>query len=110
MRSAISRIPLVVDYLTGHQHSCVLWNAIPRDWADPDGWADRALEQCRSQPWTLLVLHDLPTGAMNHLERFLDRAARAGARFHQDFPLDCVPIRSGEIVLPIQAYVSDIAA
>ncbi len=100
--------PSVVDYLTGHKHSCVLWNAIPRDWADPDGWVDRALEQCRSQPWSLLVLHDLPTGAMNHLERFLDRATDAGARFHQDFPPDCVPIRSGEIVLPIDAYVSNI--
>jgi peptidoglycan/xylan/chitin deacetylase (PgdA/CDA1 family) len=98
----------VVDYLTGHKHSCVLWNAIPRDWDDPDGWADRALEQCRSQPWSLMVLHDLPSGAMNHLERFLDRAAEAGARFHQDFPPDCVPIRSGEIVLPIDAHVSNI--
>ena len=102
--------PSVVDYLTSHKHSVVLWNAIPRDWADPDGWAERALAQCRSQPWTLLVLHDLPTGAMNHLERFLDRAAKSGARFRQEFPPDCVPIRSGEITLPIQAYVSDIAA
>ena len=86
----------------------MLWNAIPRDWDDPDGWVDRALEQCRSQPWGLMVLHDLPTGAMNLLERFLDRANEAGARFHQDFPPGCVPIRSGEIVLPIHAYVSNI--
>ena len=55
-----------------------------------------------------MVLHDLPTGAMNHLERFLDRATEAGARFHQEFPLGCIPIRSGEIVLPIDAYVSNI--
>ena len=100
--------PSVVDYLTGHQHSCVLWNAIPRDWADPDGWTERALEQCRSQPWSLMVLHDLPTGAMNQLEHFIDRAGDAGARFRQDFPPGCVPIRSGEIVLPIDAYVSNI--
>ena len=55
-----------------------------------------------------MVLHDLPTGAMDHLESFLDRAREAGARFHQDFPPDCVPIRSGEIVLPIEPYVSSI--
>jgi hypothetical protein len=55
-----------------------------------------------------MVLHDLPGGAMDHLERFLDRAEEAGARFHQDFPPDCVPIRSGKIVLPIQPYVSNI--
>jgi peptidoglycan/xylan/chitin deacetylase (PgdA/CDA1 family) len=100
--------PSVVDYLTGHQHSCVLWNAIPRDWDDPDGWIERALQQCRSQPWSLMVLHDLPTGAMDHLERFLDRAGESGARLRQDFPPDCVPIRSGKIVRPIDPYVSSI--
>ena len=100
--------PSVVDYLTRNKHSCVLWNAIPRDWADPDGWVDRALTQCRSQPWSLLVLHDLPSGAMNHLETFLDRIRDEGARLRQDFPPDCVPIRDGEIVRSIQPYVSSI--
>jgi hypothetical protein len=55
-----------------------------------------------------MVLHDLPSGAMDHLERFIDRAGKAGARFHQDFPPDCVPIRSGEIVRSIEPYVSSI--
>ncbi|WP_027582555.1 polysaccharide deacetylase family protein [Bradyrhizobium sp. Ai1a-2] len=100
--------PSVVDYLTRNKHSCVLWNAIPRDWDDPEGWVERALDQCRSQPWTLMVVHDLPTGAMDHLEDFLDRAEALGARFRQDFPPDCVPIRAGEIVLPLDAYVSSI--
>ena len=46
-------------------HACVLWNAIPRDWADPDGWVrDRARAAARGGPWTLMVLHDLPSGAM----------------------------------------------
>ena len=98
--------PSVVDYLTCNKYSCVLWNAIPRDWGDPGGWIVRALDQIRSQPWSLMVLHDLPTGAMDHLESFLDRAAEIGARFHQNFPPDCVPILSGEIVLPIERYVS----
>ena len=100
--------PSVVEYLTRNRHSCVLWNAIPRDWADPDGWVDRALAQCQAQPWSLLVLHDLPSGAMDHLEQFIDRASDEGARFHQDFPPDCVPIRAGEIVRSITPYVSSI--
>jgi peptidoglycan/xylan/chitin deacetylase (PgdA/CDA1 family) len=100
--------PSVVAHLCEGQYSCVLWNAIPRDWEDPEGWVDRALAQCKAQPWSLMVLHDLPTGAMNHLERFLDRAAAAGAVLHQDFPPDCVPIRHGEIALPIHRYVSTI--
>ena len=100
--------PSVVDYLIRNKHSCVLWNAIPRDWEDPDGWVDRALDQCRSQSWTLMVVHDLPTGAMDHLEDFLDRAKALDARIRQEFPPDCVPIRSGEIALPIDVYVSSI--
>ncbi|PSO13974.1 polysaccharide deacetylase family protein [Bradyrhizobium sp. MOS003] len=100
--------PSVVDHLTRNKHSCVLWNSIPRDWADPDGWTERALDQCRRQPWTLMVLHDLPTGAMAHLDRFLDSAEAAGARLRQDFPPACVPIRNGEIALPINDYVSSI--
>ncbi|MEY9398867.1 peptidoglycan/xylan/chitin deacetylase (PgdA/CDA1 family) [Bradyrhizobium japonicum] len=100
--------PSVVDYLARNRHSCVLWNAIPRDWDDPDGWAERALDQCNRQPWTLMVLHDLPTGAMDHLERFLGAAEAAGARSRQDFPPQCVPIRNGEIALPINDYVSTI--
>jgi peptidoglycan/xylan/chitin deacetylase (PgdA/CDA1 family) len=98
--------PSVVDHLRAGSYSFVLWNAIPRDWDDPDGWPDRALGQCRAQPWSLMVLHDLPTRAMRHLESFLDAAVDAGARFHQEFPPDCVPIRAGNIALPIEPYVS----
>jgi peptidoglycan-N-acetylglucosamine deacetylase len=100
--------PSVVDHLVHHKHSCVLWNAIPRDWADPGDWVDRALDQCRAQAWTLIVLHDLPTGAMARLDEFLDRASAAGARFRQDFPPDCLPIREGNIVRPIDSFVSSI--
>jgi peptidoglycan/xylan/chitin deacetylase (PgdA/CDA1 family) len=98
----------VLDYLARERFTCVLWNAVPRDWAEPDNWVERALAQCRSQPWTLLVLHDLPTGAMRHLPRFLDAAQDAGARFHQDFPPACVPMRRGEQLLPMEGYVSQL--
>lgn len=100
----------VVDHLTRERYTCVLWNAIPRDWDDPDGWVDRALAQAQAQEWSLMVLHDLPTGAMRNLENFLDRAAAAGIGFRQDFPPDCVPIVRGEIVRPIEPYMADIAA
>jgi len=100
--------PSVVDHLCTGGYSCVLWNSIPRDWNDPEGWTDRALAQCRSRAWSLMVLHDLPSGAMRHLETFLDSAGKAGARFRQEFPPDCVPVRAGKIVLPIEPYVSTI--
>ncbi len=99
----------VVEYLEQKRATCVLWNAIPRDWVDPDGWVDRALEQCRSQPWTLMVLHDLPTGAMRHLDRFIETARAAGASFRQEFPPACVPIRRGERCLAMDDYISNLA-
>jgi peptidoglycan/xylan/chitin deacetylase (PgdA/CDA1 family) len=96
----------VAEYLQRGGYTCVLWNSIPRDWADPEGWVDRALSHCRAQKWTLMVLHDLPTGAMAHLPRFLDKVGEAGGRIRQDFPPDCMPIVDGKIVRPIDEYVA----
>ncbi len=94
------------DVLRRGKYTCVLWNAIPRDWSDPDGWVDRALAQCRERDWTLMVLHDLPTGAMRHLDRFLGRVADAGGRLRQDFPPDCVPMTDGIATDRFTDYVS----
>lgn len=93
-------------FLLRHRFTCVLWNAVPGDWRDPDGWVDRALSRCRGTSPATLVLHDLPTGAMRHLDRFLGVLADEGCRFRQDFPADCVPIRRGEQTLPTDAYVT----
>lgn len=98
--------PSVRDHLQAGGYTCVLWNAIPRDWAEPDAWVETALAQCKAQPWTLIVLHDLPTGAMAHLPRFLDEVRAAGGRFRQDFPPDCLPIRRGVATMPLEPYVA----
>jgi peptidoglycan/xylan/chitin deacetylase (PgdA/CDA1 family) len=83
------------DHLRSGRHTMVLWSAVPGDWRDPDGWPDIALAQCLAQQRPLLVLHDLPGGAMRHLDRFLGRLADSGATFRQDFPEDCVAMRRG---------------
>ncbi len=98
--------PEARDHLLADRYTCVLWNAVPGDWRDPEGWPDRALQQCLALPHALLVLHDLPGGAMRHLDRFLGRLADAGARFRRDFPDDCVPIRRGEVTGPLDRYVA----
>jgi hypothetical protein len=87
-------------------YSCVLWNAVPRDWENPDGWVDTALAQLAIQPWTLMVLHDLPTGAMRHLDGFLSEVRRRGWRLRQDFPPACVPISAGEVTGPLANFTS----
>jgi peptidoglycan/xylan/chitin deacetylase (PgdA/CDA1 family) len=92
--------------LKNEKMTCVLWNAVPRDWEDPRGWAELALAQCLAQPWSLLVLHDLPTGAMGRLRIFIDRVLDHGGRFRQDFPPQCVPLLRGEAVASMAPYVT----
>jgi hypothetical protein len=87
-----------IDYLKENAYSCVLWNSVPRDWEDPDAWIERALADVNSNDWTVVVLHDLPTGAMQRLPRFLDELDARGADVVQEFPDACVPIRNGEVV------------
>lgn len=105
-RHLLSRPAL--DYLIAGRYTCVLWNAIPRDWADPRGWVATALRQCRGQDRSLVVLHDLPTGAMDRLERFIGQAREAGAAFVQDFPPACVPLVRGRVVQAMGEYVTGI--
>jgi peptidoglycan/xylan/chitin deacetylase (PgdA/CDA1 family) len=96
----------VVGHLVRERATIVLWSALPRDWQDPDGWVDRALGQIAAQPWSLMVLHDLPTGAMRHLDRFLGLLADRGGRIRQEFPPDCMPMVDGELVRPIGGYLA----
>jgi peptidoglycan/xylan/chitin deacetylase (PgdA/CDA1 family) len=95
-----------LDVLKKEKMTCVLWNAIPRDWEDPRGWAETALAQCLRQEWTLLVLHDLPTGAMGRLKIFIDRVLDHGGTFRQDFPKDCVPLSRGEALSDLRPYTT----
>ena len=90
-----------VDYLVGGKHTCVLWNSVPRDWAEPVGWVDRALADVRARHHTVVVIHDVASGAMDELPRFLDELDRSGVSVTGDLPDECVPIIDGRIVSPV---------
>jgi peptidoglycan/xylan/chitin deacetylase (PgdA/CDA1 family) len=94
------------DHLLARRHTVVTWSAVPGDWADAEGWPDRALRQCLGQRRPLLVLHDLPGGAMRQLDTFLGRLLDAGATFRQDFPEECVLMRRGARAQALDAHVS----
>jgi peptidoglycan/xylan/chitin deacetylase (PgdA/CDA1 family) len=103
----------VVAHLANQRATIVLWSALPRDWQDPDGWVERALGQVGAQasgvqPWSLMVLHDLPTGAMRHLDRFLELIGEGGGRIRQDFPPDCMPMIDGTIMQPLDRYLAPV--
>ena len=84
------------------KYTCVLWNCVPRDWENPDTWPETALHQCSQKDWSLVVLHDEEERAMLQLEAFIQKALDSGFAFVQEFPADCVPIRRGVPVLPIE--------
>ncbi len=82
-------------HLAGHGYAVALWTSVPRDWEDPDGWVERAVRGCRAAAWSVVVLHDLPTGAMRHLDGFLGRLRDGGAAFSQEFPHAAPPMVAG---------------
>lgn len=90
-----------VDYLVSGKHTCVLWNSVPRDWADPGGWVARALTDVRAREHTVVVIHDVASGAMGALPRFLDELHREGVAVTAELPPECVPIVDGRIISPI---------
>ncbi|MEN3381969.1 MAG: peptidoglycan-N-acetylglucosamine deacetylase [Hyphomicrobiales bacterium] len=96
----------VVDHIARAQATIVLWSALPRDWEDAEGWVERALSQIAAQPWRLMVLHDLPTGAMQHLDRFLALVDERGGRVRQDFPPDCLPMVDGQMKFEIDGFLT----
>jgi peptidoglycan/xylan/chitin deacetylase (PgdA/CDA1 family) len=96
-----------VDYLVAHGHSCILWNSVPRDWIDPEGWPARALADCATRPHTLLVLHDVPNACLAGLAGFIDAARAAGFDLVGDVPPACAPIVDGRIVGAIDELVAD---
>jgi peptidoglycan-N-acetylglucosamine deacetylase len=87
---------VAVRHLQAGGHTVVLWNAVPRDFDDPEGWPDRARAQhaAATEP-VLMVLHDLPNGAMRQLDRVLGGWQDAGVEFVAEPPAACVPIRRG---------------
>jgi peptidoglycan/xylan/chitin deacetylase (PgdA/CDA1 family) len=99
-----------VRYLQEHGYTCVLWNSVPHDWDDPVGWVDRALADVLAQPWTVLVLHDIASGAMAQLPRFLDELKRRGATVVQDFPESCLPIVAGQVQQPLSHLTMETTA
>lgn len=95
-----------VKYLSDNGYTCVLWTSVPRDWEGDPEWVTRCVSDIEEQEWSVVVLHDLPTGGMLHLPRLLDEIDRLGATVVQEFPPDCMPIRKGLVSGDISALVT----
>jgi hypothetical protein len=101
--------PAAVQLLKSGGSTLALWNLEPRDWENTRTWPARALAQAARYEHSVLLAHELPTGAMDHLDEFLRRAADAGYSVVADFPVSCTPIVRGEQVGPLDPYVTPAA-
>jgi peptidoglycan/xylan/chitin deacetylase (PgdA/CDA1 family) len=99
--------PAARDYLVANHHTCVLWNCVPEDWIDQEGWVPRALDQCARSPRALVVLHDILPIAMRHLDTFIGALLDAGHRIVQDYPPECIPIDRGIVTGDLSGIVAD---
>lgn len=86
-----------VQELRRLEYSVLLWNSVPRDWVEPDGWVENALSDIEANDHTVVVLHDLATGAMDHLPRFLETLLQRGDEITTELPNSCVPMRNGAV-------------
>ncbi len=103
-----------LDCLIRRRASIVLWNSVPRDRLAvvdrPDVWVEDAQKAVLSQDWTVMVLHDRPSGfsdpaPMDYLADFLRWALDRNVSFARDFPLDCTPLLRGEAEDELDRYV-----
>jgi peptidoglycan/xylan/chitin deacetylase (PgdA/CDA1 family) len=97
-----------IRYLSDGGFSMALWNSVPRDWEGGTGWIDRCLDDVADLDWPVVVLHDWPTGAMQHLPALLKRLDRAGAEIVQEIAPDCLRIRAGQVLGDLQAMTTAI--
>jgi len=94
-----------VAHLCAERYTCVLWNAVPRDWIEPDAWAARALAALAVNDHTVLVLHDLPGACLAALDDFIAAARDRGAELVHDLPASCTPIVDGRPTVDLAPLV-----
>jgi peptidoglycan/xylan/chitin deacetylase (PgdA/CDA1 family) len=96
-----------LDHLVAQNYRAVIWNSVPGDWKDPDGWVENCMAQVSAQDWSVVVLHDIEGGCLARLPELLRRLEELGVTFEQDFPDSVTLTRGGRIVSLPEGYVAD---
>lgn len=96
-----------LDHLVTRNYRTIIWNNVPGDWKDPDGWVDRCIAQVSTEAWSVVVLHDIEGGCLTRLPELLLRLEDLGVTFEQDFPDSVTLTRAGTIVSLPENYLAD---
>lgn len=84
-----------VDRLRNGGYTTLLWNSVPHDWDDPDGWVDTAVADVLTNDHTVLVVHDVVGAVLPRLPELLDRLGDLDVGFTQAFPASCIALDAG---------------
>ncbi len=96
-----------LQYLLEHRYRTIIWNCVPGDWKDPDGWVETCIAQVKSQDWSVIVLHDIENGCLPRLPELLQRLADIGVTYEQDYPDSVTLTRSGQTISMSPSYIAD---
>jgi peptidoglycan/xylan/chitin deacetylase (PgdA/CDA1 family) len=96
-----------LSHLLAENYRTVIWNSVPGDWKDPDGWVENCVAQVSTQNWSVVVLHDIEGGCLARLPELLRRLEDLGVTFEQDFPDSVTLTRGGQIVSLPERYVAE---
>ncbi len=98
--------PALVTHLCEQKYNCALWNNVPRDWEDLDGWVDTAMDNISSDAWSVVVVHDYLVGNAQRIGAFIDAAREAGHEFVPDISPQCLPIVDGVVMQDLSAWTT----
>ncbi|MFP3848011.1 polysaccharide deacetylase family protein [Pseudomonas sp. W5-01] len=99
-----------IDYIVDSCATVVLWTSVPLDRKvdvdTADAWLSQAKNDILENDWTLMVLHDRPSGhegpqPMDFLPSLLRWASDNKIEIVQAFPPSCIPICNGKIMTPL---------
>jgi peptidoglycan/xylan/chitin deacetylase (PgdA/CDA1 family) len=95
-----------LDHLLTQNFTTVIWNNLPEDWRDPDGWVESCIAQVLEQYWSVVVLHDVENACLARLPELLHRLHDLGVIYEQDFPDAVTLTRGGRMVGPSKGYIA----
>jgi peptidoglycan/xylan/chitin deacetylase (PgdA/CDA1 family) len=94
-------------HLRNNGYTTVLWNLVPGDWRNPDGWDANCDAALASIDWPVIVLHDIESGCLARLPSFLAWIADLGYAVEQGFLDSVIVTRAGRFVTLTDSMVAD---
>ncbi len=85
-----------IAYLLTHRFRTIIWNSVPGDWRDAEGWVETCVAQVSAHGWSVVVLHDIDGACLPRLPELLQRLDDLGTTYEQDFPATVTLTRAGE--------------